>query len=66
MALKDIVFEQSHSHAAERGNVGAVSDHVSDAAMEVLFRSGVLQRWNAALSKWEVLPLRYKAGDGWV
>lgn len=66
MALKDIVYDQSNSSAAARGNGGVVSNCLNSTSMAVLIRSGVLQRWNAITSKWEVLPLRYKASDGWV
>lgn len=66
MALTDIVFQQANAHVAERGNTGVVQDNVSDTDVTTLVRSGVLQRWNATTSQWEVFPLRYRSGDGWV
>lgn len=66
MALKDIVYGQENSAIASRGNGGVVTDNLASAAMEILRRNGILQKWNAAEAKWEVLPLRYKDGDGWV
>lgn len=66
MPLTDIVFDQANTHAAERGDTGVVQDNLSDTDMTTLIRSGVLQRWNATTSQWDVFPLRYRAGDGWV
>lgn len=66
MALTDIVFGQENSSEAARGNTGVVVDNLSEEAMTILIQSGVMQRWNAALARWDVVPLRYRSGDGWV
>jgi hypothetical protein len=66
MPLTDIVFGQDNTNATQRGNTGVVSDSVSAESMTTLIRSGVVQRWNATLSRWEVIPLRYRSDDGWV
>lgn len=66
MALTDIVFDQANSSEAARGNTGVIVDSLSEDAMTILRQAGVMQRWNAAFSRWDVVPLRYRASDGWV
>ncbi len=66
MALTDIVFDQTNTHAAERGDVGIVQDYLLSLGTTTLFKSGVLQRWNDTTMQWEVFPLKYFSGDGWV
>ena len=66
MALTDIVFDQANTFAAERGNIGVIENTLSNSSLTTFIRGGVLQRWNANLSQWEVFPLRYRDTDGWV
>lgn len=66
MPLTDIVFDQENSGVVSRGNTGLVADCLSEIDMETLRKTAAIQKWNAALSKWEGFPLKYKTDDGWV
>lgn len=66
MALTDIVFGQENSNVADRGNIGSITDNLSNEAISVLLQTGVVQQWNAVTGKWVVVPLRYRTSEGWV